>query len=68
MFLDQELRKIRAEKERLGVRCELRRRLAQIEIRSLWHDLRRTCSNVMLGVAVAEKLAAFLRERRDRRE
>lgn len=67
MFLDQNLRNIREAKNRLAICCELRRRLVHIEVQGLWGGVRRTCSNLTLGLSIAEQILNFLRERKDRR-
>ncbi|MBW6521781.1 MAG: hypothetical protein K0A99_12370 [Desulfoarculaceae bacterium] len=66
MFLDQELKDIHEAKDRLAIRCELRRRLVQLEVRGFWFGARRTLSNLTLGLAVVEQVLSFLRERKDR--
>jgi hypothetical protein len=67
MFLDQELKNIHEAKNRLVICCDLRRRLVHLEVQDLWFGLRRTFSNLTLGLAVAEQILRFLRERKDRR-
>ena len=66
MFLDQELKNIREAKNRLVICCELRRRLVQVEIQGVGNGMRRTLSNLTLGLAVARQILDFLRERKGR--
>ena len=66
MFLDQELKNIREAKNRLAICCELRRRLVQVEIQGVGNGMRRTLSNLTLGLAVARQILDFLRERKGR--
>jgi hypothetical protein len=66
MFLDQELKSIQENKARLSICCDLRRRLVDIEVKGLLGGVRRTISNLSLGLAVAEQLFGFLRERKSR--
>lgn len=67
MFLDQELKNIHEAKDRLAIRCELRRRLVQLEVQSIWLGARSTLSNLTLGLTVVEQVLSFLRERKERR-
>ncbi len=67
MFLDQELKKIHEDKNRLAVCCDLRRRLVHLEVEDFRSGVRRTFSNLTLGLAVVEQIFKFLRERKDRR-
>jgi hypothetical protein len=67
MFLDQELKDIHEAKDRLAIRCELRRRLVQLEVQSIWFGARSTLSNLTLGLTVVEQVLSFLRERKERR-
>ena len=67
MFLDQELKDIQEAKNRLAICCDLRRRLVDIEVRSIYGGVRRTLSNLTLGMAIAEQVINFLRQRRDGR-
>ena len=64
MFLDQELKKIQEDKNRLAICCDLRRHLVHIEIQGFWRGGRRTLSTLTLGLAVAEQILSFLRERK----
>ena len=66
MFLDQELKNIREAKNRLAICCELRRRLVQVEIQGVGNGMRRTLSNLTLGLAVARQILDFWRERKGR--
>ena len=63
MFLDQELKEIQEAKKRLATCCELRRHLVQIAARGLGGGMRRTLSNLTLGLAIAEQVINFIRER-----
>ncbi|MDO8948388.1 MAG: hypothetical protein Q7U88_14720 [Desulfocapsaceae bacterium] len=67
MFLDQELKNIQEAKNRLVICCDLRRRLIHIEVQDIWYGVRRTFSNLTLGLALAEQIFSFLRERKGRR-
>ena len=67
MFLDQELKNIQEAKNRLAICCDLRRRLVDIEVQSIHGGVRRTFSNLTLGLAVAEQILSFLRERKGSR-
>lgn len=67
MFLNQELKTIQESKNRLATCCELRRRLVHIEVRGIWSGTCNTVSNVTLGLAVAEQILGFLRERKGNR-
>lgn len=64
MFLDQELKKIQEAKNRLAVCSDLRRQLVQIEVQGIWRGGRRLLSNLTMGLAVAEQIIEFLRERK----
>jgi len=66
MFLDQELKNIQQDKNRLAICCDLRRRLVHIEVQSVRSVVRRSLLNLNLGVAVIEYILRFLRERKDR--
>jgi hypothetical protein len=66
MFLDQDLKNIREAKNRLAICCELRRRLVHLEIQGLCGGVRRSFSNLTLGLAVVEQIFNFLRERKGR--
>jgi hypothetical protein len=68
MFLDQELKSIQETKIRLAICCDLRRRMVEIEVRSLWGGMRRTISNLSSGLAVAASFLTLLRERKSRRK
>jgi len=67
MFLDQELKKIQEDKSRLAICCDLRRRLVYIEVQGIGCRVRRSLSNLTLGLAVAEQILSFLRDRKGRR-
>jgi hypothetical protein len=66
MFLDQELKKIQEDKNRLAICCDLRRRLVDIEVQGICGGMRRTLSNMTLGLAIVEQILSFLRERKGR--
>ncbi len=68
MFLNQELKSIREAKNRLAVCCDLRRQLVRIEVQGIPRGVRRTLSNLTLGLAVADQIIAFLRERKCERK
>lgn len=67
MFLDQELKDIQEAKNRLVICCDLRRGLVHLEVQAFSFGVRRTFSNLTLGLAVAEQILSFLRERKGRR-
>ena len=67
MFLDQELKNIQEAKNRLAICCDLRRRLVHIEVQGVSCGVRRSLSNLTLGLAVAEQILGFLRERKESR-
>ena len=67
MFLDQELKKIQEDKNRLATCCELRRRLVHIEAQDIYFGMHRTLSNMTLGLAVVKQILSFLHERKGRR-
>ncbi|MDO9264030.1 MAG: hypothetical protein Q7U02_08690 [Desulfosalsimonadaceae bacterium] len=67
MFLDQNLKSIQEAKARLAICCDLRRRLVQIEVQGIGYGVRRTISNLTLGLVVAEHIIGFLRERKGSR-
>ena len=66
MFLDQELKGIQEAKNRLATCGDLRRQLIEIEIQGLRWGVRRTLSNLTLGLAIAEQILGLLRERKGR--
>lgn len=67
MFLDQELKNIQEAKNRLSICCDLRRRLVHVEVQDIRYGVRRLFSNLTLGLAVAEQILSFLRDRKGRR-
>ena len=67
MFLDQELKKIQEDKNRLAICCDLRRRLIHIEVQDICSGMRRTLSNMTLGFVIVEQILSFLRERKGRK-
>ena len=68
MLLDQKLSLIREEKARLGICCDLRRRLVHIEVRDMISGVRNTISNVTLGLSVVEQVIRLLRDRKEKRK
>ena len=62
MFLDRNLKSIQEDKSRLAICCDLRRRLVQIEVQGIGYGVRRTISNLTLGLVVAKHIIGFLRE------
>lgn len=67
MFLDQRLKSIREDKNRLAICADLRRRLVHIEVQGIRGGVSRTLSNLTLGLAVAEQILGLLRERKGNR-
>jgi hypothetical protein len=67
MFLDRELKKIQDGKNRLATCCDLRRRLVHIEVQGICGGIRRTFSNLNLGLALAGQILSFLRDRKGSR-
>jgi len=67
MFLDQSLKSIQEKKNRLSICSDLRRRLVVIEVQGIGCGLRRTISNITMGVVVAGHIIGLLRERKNRR-
>ena len=67
MFLDQELKRIREAKHRLAICGDLRRHLIQMEFQGIRCGAVRTLTNLCLGLAVADQIMAFLRERKSKR-
>lgn len=68
MFLDQELKKIQEAKNRLAICCDLHRQLVDIEVQGIYGGVRRTLSSLTLGMAVAEQIFSFLRQRKGRHQ
>lgn len=64
MFFDKELRRLQEEKNRIHLRCELRRRLAPIEMRSIRMTARRSLGIVTSGIAAGGLLLDLLQELR----
>lgn len=61
MFLDKEIKGIREAKNRLAICCDLHRRLVHIEVQDIWSGgIRRSLSNLTLGLAVAEQVLGLL--------
>jgi hypothetical protein len=67
MFLDAELKGIQEVKNRLAICGDLRRQLIDIEIQGVRSGVRRTLSNLTLGLAIAEQILGLLRERKSSR-
>ncbi|MDO5675553.1 MAG: hypothetical protein Q4G66_11665 [bacterium] len=59
MFFDKELKRLQIEKSRVALRCELRRRLAPIEMQSIRASTRRSFA-VFAGSIAAGKMALEL--------
>lgn len=66
MFLDQRLKSIQMDKDRLVMCSDLRRRLVQIEFQGIGAGAGRTISRLTLGFLVAGQVVNFLRERKKR--
>ena len=62
MFLDQKIKSIQEDKNRLAICSDLRRRLVHIEVQGIGYRVRRTISNLTLGLVVAENIMGFFRE------
>jgi len=62
------LSRIRDEKARLGICCDLRRHLVRIECREMVSVALRTASNVALVLAVAQQIIQLLRDRKKSRQ
>ena len=70
MFFDKELKKLQEEKSRVALRCELRRRLAPIEMQSIRAKTRRSLTMAASSIAAGKfmlKLFQELRRLRRRR-
>jgi hypothetical protein len=67
MFLDQELKGIQEAKNRLAICSSLRRQLIDVEVQGLRSGVRRTLTNLTLGLAIVEQILGLLRERKGRR-
>ncbi|RJQ77498.1 MAG: hypothetical protein C4519_13470 [Desulfobacteraceae bacterium] len=63
MLLDQKLKSIQEEKNRLAVCADLRRHLVHLEVQGIRSKGYRTLSNLSLGLAVAWQVLGLLRER-----
>ena len=63
MFLDRQLRAIEASRQGLVMRCELHRRLAQMEVGAVKAATRRMLAEAAMGLAVAERVLAWFRKR-----
>lgn len=68
MLLDREIKSIQEAKNRLAVCSELRRLLVHIEVQGIGGGVRRTLSNLRLGLTVAEQIIDLLRERKSSRQ
>ncbi len=66
MFLDKELKNIEKTKNSLSICCDLNRRLLDIEVREIWGTVRNRLSNLAIGLAVAEQLYSFFKDRSNR--
>jgi primosomal replication protein N len=62
MFLDQKLKSIQADKNRLATCSDLRRQMVYIEVLGVGRGVRRTISNLTRGLVVAESIFGFLSE------
>ena len=67
MFLNQELKKIQEDKNRLAICCNLRRQLVHFEVHGIWSGTFNTVSNFAMGLTVIEQILGFLRERKANR-
>ena len=70
MFFDKELKRLQVEKSRVALRCELRRRLAPIEMQSIRASTRRSFTMLASSIAagkIAVELFQELRRFRRRR-
>lgn len=64
MFFDKELRRLQEEKNLIHLRCELRRRLAPIEMRSIRTSAFRSLGIVSGGIAAGGIVLDLLQELR----
>lgn len=64
MFLDQKLKSIQMDKDRLVTCSDLRRRLVQIEVQSIGYGVRRTISRLALGLVMARQVVNFVHKRK----
>jgi hypothetical protein len=64
MFLDAELREVAREKGRLALQADIRRQVIRLEVLALRSRVRRSLSNLSLGVGLAGKVLDLLRRRR----
>lgn len=64
MFLDPELKSIQEHKNSLARGCDLRRRLFRIEVQGIGYGVRRTISNLTLGLVAARHIIGFCRRSR----
>ena len=67
MFLDQKLKSIQADKNRLAICSDLRRHLVYIEIRGIWSRGHRALSHLTSWLPIAGHLLYRLRGRTDNR-
>lgn len=67
MFFDQELKSIQEHKDRLALCCDLRRCLVRIEVQGVGYGVRRTISNLTLGLAVVDQIFDFIKKCKDSR-
>jgi hypothetical protein len=63
MFLDQKLKIIQEDKNRLAICSDLRRHLVYIEIRGIWSRGHRTLSQLTSWLPIAGQLLSLLRGR-----
>ncbi len=61
MFFDKELRRLKEEKSRIRLRCELRRRLVPIEVQSIRMTARRSLGLVTSGIAASAVMLDLFR-------
>jgi len=66
MFLDAELEDVTQAKARLGVQADIRRQVIHLELLALRSRVRRSLSNLTLGVSLAGKVLDLLRARKRR--
>lgn len=64
MLFDKELKRLQIEKNRVALRCELRRRLAPIEIRSIRAGTRRPLRMMTSGIVISRIILELLQELR----
>lgn len=67
MFLDQKLKNIQKEKDRLALCCDLRRHLIHVDVEGFFLGIRRTLTDVTLGVTIFQQILSYWHERKARR-